>query len=531
LLRSSATVAVGSLLSRITGLVRVYATGRAIGTASWLAGAYNAANNVPNIIYELAVGGVLSASLVPLFVERIESEDREGTSVLVSVAIVSLGTLAVAGVLAAPALGWFLGLGVHGPGTEGYREVLVRLLRWFMPQVYFYGLITVTSALLQARRRFAAAAFAPAVNNLVASAALLALPSVVRGDLRGADPLGLALAEPRVLLWLGLGTTLGVAASALVVLPVLGDRTFALRFRPHWRHPLVSRLVRLSGWTVGYVAANQVTSVVTILAANRAPKGAIAAYDYAYIFFVVPHGLLAVSFMTALTPELARSVQRGDRRGLRREWTNGLRLTALLMLPASAGLFVLAQPFVALLFSGRQDVLLTTGVLRAFAVGLAGFSVYLYALRVFYAEGNIRMPFRLNLVENAVQIVFTVVLGLVMGAAGLALAHSIAYLLAAVLAFAAAAHRLGRLPVSTLSTLPAMIFSTIAMGVVVAAGLTVLRWGVNAAGYGFPPLLEIAAGVAIGVPAYVLYLRGFGAGSELAPLVARLRRLLPGRLG
>jgi putative peptidoglycan lipid II flippase len=449
LLRSSATVAVGSLLSRLTGLVRLYATGRAIGTVSWLAGAYNASNNVPNIVYELAVGGVLSASLVPLFVDRLE-----------------------------------------------------------------------------ARRRFAAAAFAPAVNNLVATAALLALPAVVTGDLRGANPLTVALAEPRVLLWLGLGTTLGVVASAAVVVPVLLDRQLHLRFRPNLRHPLVGRLLRLSGWTVGYVAANQATSVVTILVANRAPKGAIAAYDYAYIFFIVPHGLLAVSFMTALTPELARYAQRRDLRGLRREWTNGLRLTGLLMLPAAVGLFVLAQPVVGLLFSGRQDVLLTAGTLRAFAVGLAGFSLYLFALRPFYAEGNLRVPFRLNVIENAVQIGLTVVLGLAAGAAGLALAHSIAYLVAAVLAFAATARHLGRVPLSSVAPLRGMAIAALAMGVVTAASLTLVRWLAHGLGFGLPPLAEVVVGVAVGVPAYVAYLRGFGAAGDLEPILRRVRGLL-----
>jgi putative peptidoglycan lipid II flippase len=526
LLRSSATVAVGSLLSRLTGLLRLYATGRAIGTASWLAGAYSASNNVPNIVYELAVGGVLSASLVPLFVERIDENDHEGVSVLVSVTIAVLGAVAVIGILAAPLLGWFLGTGVHGPGSEGYREVMTRLLRWFLPQVYFYGLITLTSALLQARRRFAAAAFAPAVNNVVATAALLSLPAVVTGDLRGANPLAVALAEPKVLTWLGLGTTLGVVASALVVLPVLGDRQLRLRFRPNWRHPLVGRLVRLSGWTVGYVAANQATSVVTILAANRAPKGAIAAYDYAYIFFIVPHGLLAVSFMTALTPELARYALRRDLRGLRREWIDGLRLTALLMLPASVGLFVLAHPVVGLLFNRRQDVLLTAGTLRAFAVGLAGFSLYLFALRPFYAQGNLRVPFRLNLVENAIQIVLTVVLGIAFGATGLGLAHSIAYLLAAVLAFSATARSLGRVPVSSVRPVRGMAVSAVLMGLVVAAALSVVRWAANSLGYGFAPLAEVLAGVAVGVPVYVAFLRAFGSAADLEPILRRARALL-----
>jgi putative peptidoglycan lipid II flippase len=329
-----------------------------------------------------------------------------------------------------------------------------------------------------------------------------------------------------VLTWLGLGTTLGVVASALVVLPVLGDRQLRLRFRPNWRHPLVGRLVRLSGWTVGYVAANQATSVVTILAANRAPKGAIAAYDYAYIFFIVPHGLLAVSFMTALTPELARYALRRDLRGLRREWIDGLRLTALLMLPASVGLFVLAHPVVGLLFNRRQDVLLTAGTLRAFAVGLAGFSLYLFALRPFYAQGNLRVPFRLNLVENAIQIVLTVVLGIAFGATGLGLAHSIAYLLAAVLAFSATARSLGRVPVSSVRPVRGMAVSAVLMGLVVAAALSVVRWAANSLGYGFAPLAEVLAGVAVGVPVYVAFLRAFGSAADLEPILRRARALL-----
>ena len=523
LLRSSAVVAAGSLLSRVTGLGRVAAMAWAIGVESRLADSYNAANNLPNIVYELAVGGVLSASLVPLFVERIDLGDREGVSAVASVTIVVLGIVAALGVLAAPAIGAFISLGVGGPGSEGYAEAATRLLRWFMPQVYFYGVLTLITAMLNARRRFTAAAFAPVMNNLVVIVMFLTLPAVAHGDLLGSDPLGVAHDEWRVLLWLGLGTTLGVAASAAVVAPSLADRALGLRFNLDWRNPLIGRLVRLSGWTVGYVAANQLSFVATLLVANRLTRGSIAAFDTAYLLFVVPHGLLAASFMTAVMPELARAVQRGDRRGLRREWAQGLRLVALVMMPASAGLFVLATPVVQVLVRRAEDIELTAGVLRAFAVGLAGFSIYLYSLRPFYAEGDLRTPFRVNVAENALQVVLTIVIGLGLATApGLALAHSIAYLVAAVGAFAVAARRLGRVPVSWVSPLVTMAFAALAMAVVVAAVLQLA----DLAGVTLPALAQLVVGVGVGVPTYAAYLYLFGGGAEVQVVTLRLRAAL-----
>ena len=437
--------------------------------------------------------------------------------------VVVLAVVSVLGVLAAPLIGWFISLGVSGPGSEGYSDAAIRLLRWFMPQVYFYGLLTLVTAMLNARRRFTAAAFAPVMNNLVVIVMFLTLPAVVHGDLLGPDPLGVAHAEGRVLLWLGLGTTLGVAASAAVVAPSLADRRLGLRFNLDWRNPLIGRLVRLSGWTVGYVAANQVSFVATLLVANQLSRGSIAAFDTAYLLFIVPHGLLAASFMTAVMPELARAVQRGDRRGLRREWAQGLRLISLVMFPAAAGLFVLATPIVQVLVRRTEDVALTAGVLRAFAVGLAGFSVYLYSLRPFYAEGDLRTPFRVNVAQNVLQVALTVVIGLGLSTApGLALAHSIAYLVAAVAAFAIAARRLGRVPVSWVSPLVTMAFAALAMAVVVAAVLQLA----DLAGVELPALVQLVVGAVVGVPTYAAYLYLFGGGAEVQAVTWRLRAAL-----
>jgi putative peptidoglycan lipid II flippase len=274
---------------------------------------------------------------------------------------------------------------------------------------------------------------------------------------------------------------------------------------------------------VGYVAANQLSFVATLLVANQLTSGSIAAFDTAYLLFMVPHGLLAVSFMTAVTPELAREVLRGDRRGLRLEWTRGLRLIALVMLPASAGLFVLATPVVQVLVRRSQDVTLTAGVLRAFAVGLAGFSIYLFALRPFYAEGNLRVPFRLNLVQNAFQVVLTISLGLTLSTApSLALAHSLAYLAAAVLAFSVSARHLGRVPVSSVKPLVTMVFAALAMGTIMAAVLRLI----DVAGLDLPALFELLVGGIVGIPTYIAFVYAFGAGAELDGIVHRLRAVV-----
>jgi len=431
LVRSSAVVAVGTALSRITGFVRIAAIAYALG-ASTLAGTYSYANEAPNIVYELLLGGVLTATLVPLFVKHFEARDDDASSAIFTVAMVALAAVTVIGVIAAPWIVDLYTLNVHGSNVAAQQELATDLLRLFMPQMLFYGIVTLATAMLNARRRFLAAAFAPVLNNLVVIAVFLALPRIADGSLTVRS----VLDDEGLLLLIGLGTTAGVMVMALALLPPLARLHAHLRFLPAWRHPAVLTMLRLSGWTVGYVIANQVALLVVTVLANGTDGGPFI-YISAYAFFQLPHGLFAVSLMTTFTPEMASAAARRDRRGLRDQLSRGLRLASVVIVPAAALYIGLARPIIVALlqrgaFSGAAASVVAD-TLVAFAVGLLPFSLYLFAMRAFYARHDTFTPFWINCIENAVNIGLAFPLYAWLGIPGLALAFSLAYFVAALL--------------------------------------------------------------------------------------------------
>lgn len=442
LIRSSAVVGVGTALSRVTGFLRVTAIAT-IGFAR-LTDVYNIANSTPNIVYELLLGGILTATLVPLYVEHLQHRDERASDAINTVAIVGLLVISVVGFIASPWIIELYTLRLSGPGAEQQQELATSLLRLFMPQIFFYGLTALATAMLNARRRFAAAAFAPVLNNLVVIAVFIALP-VVADETLDVETVN---SNTGLILLLGLGTTAGIAAMALVLLPALRRAGARFRLVFEWRNPAVVQLARLSGWTIGYVIANQVAFWIALfLAYGR--SGDASVYLAAFIFFQLPHGLFAVSIMTALAPELAASANRRDFAAFREQFTGGFRLMVLVVLPASGLMVVLAGPIVnAVLrygdFSAR-DASLTAETLAAFSLGLVFFSVYLYTLRSFYAMQDTRTPFLLNCLENGINIVFAFALYPTLGVQGLALAWSIAYGISAFASLFWLRHRLGAL--------------------------------------------------------------------------------------
>jgi putative peptidoglycan lipid II flippase len=234
---------------------------------------------------------------------------------------------------------------------------------------------------------------------------------------------------------LGLGATGGIAAMAVIVV-VAAART-GFRFRPvwNWRHPVVRKLLVLSGWTLGFVAANQVALIVVRNLAQPGSSNATA-YFVAFTFFVLPHGLLAVSISTTFQPEMARAVARKDKAAFIDQTGLGVRLIALLTLPAGFAIFTLRDPIVGALLQYRnfdaEDAANTADALAGFSLGLVGFSVYLFVLRGFYAHQDTRTPFVVNVVENALNIVIALLLVGEYGVLGLGLAYAIAYLVSAV---------------------------------------------------------------------------------------------------
>jgi putative peptidoglycan lipid II flippase len=470
LVRSTAVMSVGTALSRITGFLRVAAMAFALGVAETrLTDSYNVANNLPNIIYELVLGGVLTSVLVPVFVAqraREQGDAWESARAVMTVAVVVLGAIMLIGILAAPWIVRLYTLRVPDVARPQVQELSTFFLRIFMPQVALYGIGAVATGLLNAHRRFAVPMFAPILNNVVVIASFL-LFALLQGD---PTLEGITLAQKLVL---AVGTTAGVAAMTIALWPSLRRIGFRWRWRLDWRNEAVRRLVRLSGWVIAYVVINQLGLLVVIVLAGPV-RGGYTAYQAAFIFFQLPHAIFSVSIMTALLPSLSEDWQRQDREDFRRTLARGIRASAFVVVPAAAGYLVLARPIVRLLLengvAGPESTDLVAGVLTYFAVGLFSFSAFMLLLRAFYAMQDTRTPAIINLFAVAVNTGANLALFPVLGVRGLALGHALAYTFAMVVAGVVLRRRLrgleGRALMGGLAK------------VVVAAGATaVAAWG------------------------------------------------------
>ena len=512
LIRSNLVVASGTAVSRITVLVRIVIFGMVIGQTA-LADAFDGANNAPNAIYELFIGGVLSASLVPLFARLVDNENTNNQKsndidAIVSTALYVLVSITVVAVLAAPAIFNLFSLSPSSAvDADAYREAGTALTRIFLVQIFFYGISAITSALLNARRQFFAAAWSPALANMVAIAFLLYIPSA-----GAASPpqLGEVVSNGSLLWTLCLSTTAGVAIMALTQLLAVRKSGIRISLKPQFRHPAVARLVRLSTWTLGYVVANQIALVVIKNLASPG-SGWVDAYAKAFIIFQLPHGLLAVSLATTFVPELSRLIHANNEPTFARRMSEGIRLTAMLTIPAAVGLFLLARPTVAVLLQhGNFDATATTNTARALsglALGVAGFSVYLFVLRGFYARNDTRTPFFINIIENALNIVFALLLVDRFDVLGLGMAFSLAYLVSAAIALAVL-HR----STPSLQLAPLLVSILRIVGAAALMAIVVrLASGIIGSNVGAGALLRVLLSSLLGLLVYVISLLAFGA--------------------
>lgn len=509
LLGASAAPAVGTALSRASGLLRVSALTAALGLTE-VADIYNLANTTPNILYELVLGGVLSSTLVPMFIHGASSpptatdgaapdlsEADESASAIMTVAFCAITALTVVAVLASPLINRVFALPLDGAERAQQLRLGDDFLALLLPQILFYGITTLVTAQLHARRRFAAPAFAPVLTNLVTSAAALAVWWLVASERTADDSLA-------TVYLLGLGTTAGVASMAVALLPSLRRAGVALRWRFRPRHPAVRKVLRLSGWTVGFAASNQVALLVVLTLARGAGEGAVSAYQYAFIFFQLPYGLIAVSIMTAVLPDLSEAASEHDIVAFRERFREGLAVLMTFLLPAAGAYLFLGEPLVEILLQRgsftAQDTSDTAAMLAGFSLGLPFFAVFLYCVRAFHARRNTRTPFWLNLGENSLNVVLVVPFIAAFGQTGLSLAYAAAYVVAAVAAVVVLnRHVRGLLTLRGLTILLRGLL--VAALVLVATGSTV--WAVRANTDG-APLLEILAALAVAIPVFAL---------------------------
>jgi putative peptidoglycan lipid II flippase len=450
IVRSSGVMAVGTLGSRLTGFLRTIIQSFALGAVG-IGAAYNLSNALPNVVYSLALGGILTSVIVPLIVNAAQRDDGRGgydqrMFTLVTAALAAVTLLAMAAAVLIVHL--YAGSKIEHSAATLHLSVIFAL--FFIPQIFFYGLSSLIGAVLNSRGSFAAPMWTPIVNNFVVIGVLgLYVALVGRGHLAFLDKHPGKISSADIVL-LGLGTTLGIVAQTVALIPAL--RRVGFRWRPSidFRRFEVAEIGRMAGWMFGYAATTQAAFLVTTKVAGDASQAGFAEYSYAWLLFQLPYAVVGISVITALLPRMSSHAAARRYRLVRQDFSAGTRLSAAIVVPCSLILAVLGPPL-AELFLGHGAMTPAqaryTGVVFAvFCLGLLPYMMFQLQLRVFYAMHDSKTPAIIGLFTMTVNIVANIVaLHSLPGSkvvAGLGVGFGLANLVGAVIAWRILTRRL-----------------------------------------------------------------------------------------
>jgi putative peptidoglycan lipid II flippase len=509
LISSGALMAAGTAVSRVLGFGRFILLVVLFGNGTRQADMFTLANTVPNSMYILLAGGVLNTVLVPQIVRAVKKDADRGeayTNRIMTLGLVALFVITLVLTLAAPAIiALYSAGGWKDPGLADQYQSMVALAYYCMPQVFFYGAFVLAGQVLNSRDRFGPMMWAPIANNVVSIAVLL-LFLVTFGQTDTS-----AAFSPGQEALLGIGSTVGVAAQAAILVPYLRSSGYHFQPRFDFRHTGLGHTLRLAKWVLGYVLVTQlalivVNKVATAATIQQGGGGGLAAYGYAYAIWILPHSLITVSLATAMLPSASRLAAAGDLTGVAAEATRTMRLALSVLVPTSVAFVVLGLPIARLVFgfgAGAEDWQFTGYALMALGIGLVPFTLQYVCLRAFYALENTRTPFLIQIVIAAANVVIGV--GVVVAldsaplvAAGLALGYSLAYLLGVGISF----RRLQRtLPALALRPVLALIGRTL----IAAAPAALAAWLILRVLDADSQLLRALALAVAGVVAVLLY--------------------------
>jgi putative peptidoglycan lipid II flippase len=410
LVRSSGVMALGTLASRVTGLVRSVVLVYAIGVKG-LGNSYNYANTLPNTVYNLAIGGILTSVIVPLLVSAAKRSRDRGEAydqrmfTLVTIALGAITLIATAA--AAPIASLY---DPKATGTE--HHLLVVFAYFFIPQIFFYGVSSLAGAILNARGHFAAPMWTPVVNNAVVTLVAIAFMVVAAGQ--NVNHVG-TISGAEVLL-LGIGTTLGIIAQTAALVPALRRVGFRWHPRFDFRRAEISEIGRMAGWMFGYVLTTQVAFLVTSRVASTAGDAkqtggvgaGFSAYTNAWMLFQLPYAIVAISVITALLPRM--SGHASDRRYdlVQADFSTGVRLGSVVVAPAALVLAVLGPSLAEVLLgwgnTSDASARYLGLVFAIFSLGLMPYMLFQLLLRVFYALHDSKTPALIGVVTMVTNV-------------------------------------------------------------------------------------------------------------------------------
>lgn len=405
LAKSSTVMALGTIFSRITGLARGLLTVAVLGTAL-LGDTFNVANTMPNILYNLIIGGALTAVFVPQIVRA--TRDSDGGNAFISRLVTATTTLllviTVLSIIGAPLL-----VRVFATEYVGRPEfhLAVAFMRYCLPQILFMGIFAMLSQVANAKHRFGAMMWAPILNNVIAIA-------IFSWFLKNAHNLSVGTISHSEIIWIGAGTTAGYLVQALVLVPVIRRTGIRISPRFDWRDKEIAQSSRLALWTLAFAAISQISYLVTVNISTRAAVHAAKAgittgvgftpYSNAILIMMLPHSIITISVMTALLPQLSGFVidKRPDL--IHDQLVKAMRLVGIITVPSSVAFFLFGPMITRVLFFGIPDgdAQYIGRVLAALGLGLMPMSINLIALRGLNAFENVKLQVLSNFLMNIV---------------------------------------------------------------------------------------------------------------------------------
>ena len=467
-------MAIGTILSRLTGFVRALLAVAVLGTAL-LADTYNVANTMPNILYNLLVGGALTAIFVPQLVRSFSDEDggHAFASRLVTTISGILLALVLIGVLFAPALVRLYAPEFSSPGFETEHHIAVAFTRYCLPQIFFLGLFTMLGQVANARGSFAPLMWAPIANNLVVIAvfgSILALQKTITVA---------SITDFQVQL-LGWGTTLGVVIQALILIPVV--KRSGIQIRPMLGVQGLGKSFGLAGWTLVYVLISQLGYLVTVnvatSAAVRSAKAGITTgvgftpYTSAYYIMLLPYSIVTISIVTALLPHLSKLAIAKNVEEVRKQLIRAIRMVGVVTVPSAVALLFFGPLMTEVLYMGisLQDSRYIGFVLSALSLGLVAFSINLILIRGFNAFEDTKTQVTsiviINLISVGLSYIFLTTLKSNWVTVGLGIAFSLSYIVGLFITISLLKKHVGRLQVSEFASQHARLLVAALIGMV-----------------------------------------------------------------
>ncbi|MET0931604.1 MAG: murein biosynthesis integral membrane protein MurJ [Aeromicrobium sp.] len=456
--RASAWMALGTIVSRITGFLRAGLLALVIGT-QLNADLFDIANTIPNTLYILLAGGIFNVVLVPQLVRAMKNDEDGGDAYanrVITLGILVLGIGTVALMALTPVLMRIVFDGeLFTAAKSAQRDDAELLMLLCLPQVFFYGIFVLTGQVLNARGRFGPMMWAPIVNNVVACAVIIAY-SFIFGATNGVG--GFTTAEALVL---SLGSTAAIVLQALVLVPYLRRAGFRYRPRFDFRGVGLGHTLRLAGWTLLFIVVNQIAFIIvnrlatsaTLEGATDAKKAAgSTVYGLGYLISQLPHGVITVSLATAIIPTLAALAADRQYDRFRLELGRTVRIALVIVVPIAVALVCLGQPAAAIaggLGSLGGSTVAIGYTIQAFALASVTFTVHYLMLRGFYAKEDNRTPFFIQVVIAVVNVAVAVVLVQFVEpnrvAMVLALSYGIAYLVGSIISVTLLSRSIGPL--------------------------------------------------------------------------------------